>query len=64
MKNPFRRNRCPHINVKGIDGDVINAFGGYTLRCNGFVLICHDCDRLLEGPVSIATDRQKIINEK
>lgn len=57
MKNPFRRNRCPHISVLGIYGDAINELGGYRLRC-------HDCGRLIDGPVRTADDRKRLIDEK
>lgn len=47
MKNPFKKNRCPHSNVWGIFGDQINMTGGYRLRC-------FDCGLYLDGPVQIA----------
>lgn len=40
--------RCPHVNLRGIYGDEINA----TPR--GYRLQCRDCGRLLDGPVSLA----------
>lgn len=57
MRNLFKPNRCPHINVLPIYGDFINKCGGYRLRCN-------DCFRFLDGPVSVAIDRQRIVDEK
>lgn len=44
-------NRCPHSRLVGIYGDMINAVGGYRLRCL-------DCRRLLDGPVSLAKHRE------
>lgn len=41
-------NRCPHTVIRGIYGDEINDAGGYRL-------VCSDCGRLLEGPVSLRT---------
>ena len=47
----LERKHCPHLRVVGIYGDQINRTpGGRRLRCS-------DCGRLLDGPVSIATDR-------
>ena len=45
----WRTRRCPHARREGIYGDPINWCGGYRLRCA-------DCGRLLDGPVSLATD--------
>ena len=44
------RNRCPHSDLQGLYGDTINLMGGYRLYC-------HDCNRLLDGPVSLAKSR-------
>ena len=46
-------NRCPPLNLRGIYGDEIN-------HRNGYRLICRDCGRLLEGPVSVATRKRGI----
>lgn len=48
-----RRRHCPHVNVDGIYGDEINHVGGYRL-------VCADCGRYLDGPVSIAVDRTEL----
>lgn len=48
------KNRCPHVNVRGIYGDEVNHRGGYRLQCR-------DCGRLLDGPVSIAVERGRRI---
>ncbi len=42
--------RCPHSNLFGIYGDAINHLGA-RLRC-------HDCGRLLDGPVALADLRK------
>jgi hypothetical protein len=46
--------KCPHVDVKGIYGDEVNRAGGKRLWCA-------DCGQLLEGPVSIAEDRQMLL---
>lgn len=42
------RRRCPHASLAGIYGDEINHVGGWRL-------LCRDCWRYLDGPVSLAT---------
>ncbi|OHD15001.1 MAG: hypothetical protein A2Y38_25645 [Spirochaetes bacterium GWB1_59_5] len=42
---------CPHENIRGIYGDMINYVGGRRL-------VCMDCGNLLDGPVSIAELRR------
>ena len=54
----FRTNYCPHVHVRGIYGDEINHTPGHRR------LVCQDCGQLLDGPVSIATDRQRIVDEQ
>lgn len=49
MRSPWQVNRCPHVSVRGIYGDEINARGGFRLQCR-------DCGLLLDGPVSLADD--------
>lgn len=44
MKWPWRRNRCPHINVRCTHGDEIIMMG-YRRR------ICLDCGWALDGPL-------------
>lgn len=44
-------NRCPHSNLTGIYGDMVNQVGGWRLRCR-------DCGRYLDGPVSLAESRK------
>lgn len=44
----FKRNRCPHVFIYGLYGDVVNAVGGYRLFCPA-------CKTFLEGPVEIST---------
>lgn len=51
-----KRARCPHVHVVGIYGDAIIASGWFRIRCL-------DCGRLLDGPVSIAVDRQRLVAE-
>lgn len=46
----FRRNRCPHENLYGVYGDQIH-------RSLGTRLVCGDCGRYLNGPVSLARER-------
>lgn len=45
-----RRRNCPHSQLEGIYGDMINVYKGYRL-------LCLDCDRLVDGPVSLAEFR-------
>lgn len=45
----WRRNRCPHVHIRGIYGDEINHTPGYRR------LRCIDCGLLLDGPVNLAT---------
>lgn len=45
-----RRRRCPHSNLQGIYGDMINVCGGYRLWCL-------DCERHVDGPVTLAEFR-------
>lgn len=52
MKWPFRINRCPHVRIRGIYGDEIRFSGWKRLQCL-------DCGRLLDGPVSLATEEVK-----
>lgn len=53
--NLFRRilqqRHCAHVKVRGIYGDEINITGGYRVQCR-------ECGAFLDGPVSIAVDRQ------
>jgi hypothetical protein len=42
---------CPHRNLRGIYGDEILHIPG------GRRLVCRDCGRLLDGPVSLAEAR-------
>lgn len=51
----MKKRRCPHVDVRGIYGDEVNRVGGFRLYCV-------DCGRLLDGPVSIAVDRQSLLN--
>lgn len=44
-----RSRRCPHTTIHGIYGDAINHYGAR--------LVCADCGRLLDGPVSLAGTR-------
>lgn len=54
----WERRRCPHVDVEGIYGDeILRTPGGRRLRCR-------DCGRLLDGPVSIAADRQRLREER
>ena len=46
------RKRCPHSNLVGIYGDMINAIGDWRLHCR-------DCGRYLDGPVLLADMRQQ-----
>lgn len=46
------RRRCPHSNLTGIYGDAINFFGGWRLYCE-------DCERHIDGPVSLAASRKQ-----
>lgn len=48
MRSLFRANRCPHTSIRGIYGDEINRTPGYRR------LVCRNCGRLLDGPVSLA----------
>ena len=56
--------RCPHASLRGIYGDQqIAHYGGHRL-------ICTDCGRLLDGPVSLAEgyrvaidDLEKLVDE-
>lgn len=48
-KKFWRRNRCPHVHIRGIYGDEINHTPGYRR------LRCIDCGLLLDGPVNLAT---------
>ena len=50
-----KRSQCPHVDVHGIYGDAI-AYFGYVRNH------CHDCGKLLDGPVSISVARQAIHN--
>lgn len=43
------RRRCPHTSLVGIHGDEI-------IMCGWWRLYCIDCERLLDGPVSLAQD--------
>jgi len=52
-----KRSRCPHVHVEGIYGDQI-IFAGWSR------LYCRDCGKLLDGPVSIAVDRQELIRRQ
>lgn len=52
----IQRRRCPHVDVRAIYGDEI-IFG--TPKWNR--LQCRDCGRFLDGPVSIAVDRQRLL---
>lgn len=51
-RRPRRSNwkRCPHVRLRGIYGDEINAVGGWRLECL-------DCGRRLDGPVHLAESR-------
>lgn len=40
-------NRCPHVTIRGIYGDMINHVHGFRLQCL-------DCGMLLYGPVDLA----------
>lgn len=58
MKKAYRgwfgrmaKRRCPHAALKGIYGDEITAVGGWRL-------LCGDCGSFLDGPVSLARDRE------
>lgn len=55
MKTPAEwrrlRRHCPHSDLIGIYGDLVNAVGGWRLRCR-------DCGRYLDGPVSLAKSRE------
>lgn len=53
----FKRFRCPHVDVRGIYGDEINHVGGYRLQC-------FDCGAFLDGPASIAVQRQRALKLK
>lgn len=50
---PRWRNRrhCPHRRLLAIYGDMINHVGGYRLQCL-------NCWAYLDGPVSLAKERQ------
>lgn len=55
MSGWWRRRRarmhCPHSNLTGIYGDLINYVGGWRL-------FCEDCLKYLDGPVSLAKSRE------
>lgn len=44
----FKRNRCPHVFIYGLYGDVAKA-------CAPYRLFCPSCKTFLEGPVEIST---------
>ena len=46
----WNRNRCPHVVIYGLYGDVVNVFA------KGRRLFCPDCRRFLDGPVSLPTE--------
>jgi len=56
--NRRERKHCPHVDVIGLYGDSINRAPGYRRN------LCWDCGRYLDGPVSISTDRQKLIRAR
>jgi hypothetical protein len=50
------RRHCPHSDLIGIYGDLVNAVGGWRLRCA-------DCGRYLDGPVSLANSRKSEVEQ-
>lgn len=50
-----RKWHCPHVHVRGIYGDEINATPGFRR------VQCLTCGRLLDGPVSIAVVRRRAV---
>lgn len=51
IKMWWRSRHCPHSNLRGIYGDEIIARGFFRLECE-------DCQRRLDGPVSLAKHRR------
>lgn len=48
----FAKRYCPHSNLYGIFGDQI-------IHSRGRRLGCYDCNRLLDGPVTLARSRKE-----
>lgn len=46
--NIFKRNRCPHANIRGVYGDEIIFVAGWRR------LQCVDCGRYLDGGLELA----------
>lgn len=44
------KEHCPHVDLRGIYGDMINSCGGWRLWCG-------DCERFIDGPVKLAERR-------
>lgn len=44
----LKKNRCPHVVIYGLYGDVANVTAPYRLFCPA-------CKTFLKGPVSLAT---------
>jgi hypothetical protein len=47
----MRWRRCPHQCLRGVYGDEVNQYAG------GYRLQCRDCGKYLDGPVSLAQER-------
>ena len=53
------RRRCPHSDLQAIYGDAI-----IHLTLDGFRLYCWQCRQMIDGPVSLADNRRKEIDDR